>query len=194
MSRRPVLPFVTEFKNRSSKSSAPRPSRGGGATGDELKPSFLDTGKFFEDRSQNDGGREVAKRAADAIFRFDGPEAPVAEAPSPQAPTGRVLPSLIDADDELTVRLREADGTRHRSRKVKKAAPSSKTPSQRPNRKPRSEPAPPLVEPLATRIDSEQQIARAGRPQRRSIQKRWVLKTELKPGERWKRRLHKAAR
>jgi hypothetical protein len=29
---------------------------------------------------------------------------------------------------------------------------------------------------------------------RRAIQKKWVLKTELKAGEKWKRRLSKAAR
>lgn len=186
MSRRPVLPFVTEFKNRSSRSSASRPSKAGGVADEELRRSFLDTGKFYEGRSQNDGGREATMRAADAIFYFNDAETPDIEASSPITPTGRVLPSLIDAEDELTVRLREADGTPRRGRKVKKTAPSSFDPGQ--------SLAPPPVQRLAPPIESEQQIVPVGPRVRRPIQQRWVLKTELKPGETWKRHLHRAAR
>ena len=194
MSRRPVPPFVTEFKRRSSRSSASRPARGGGSADNDSKPSFLDPAKFLEGRSQNDGGQDAAKRAADAVFSSNGAATSRVETPAPPAPTGRVLPSLIEPEDELTVRLREADTKRHRGRKPKKSAPPSLGPSQRPARRPKIKSTAPPSAPLTAPADSERQILSISPRGRRSIQRRWVLKTELKPGEKWKRRLHRAAR
>lgn len=195
MSRRPIPPFITEFKKRSSRSSPSRPTRGAAAE-DDSKPSFLDPGKFLEGRSRNGGGRDAAMRAADAMFSSNDSATPEVEPPAPPAPapTGRVLPSLIEPEDELTVRLREADAKRRRGGRKPKSATTSSEPSQKPVRRPKIKPAPPPAAPAPTPVDSQRQTLSAGPRARRSIQKRWVLKTELKPGERWKRRLHRAAR
>lgn len=192
MSRRPVPPFITEFKKPTSRSSASRPARDGGAAADKPKPAFLDPKRFLGDRSENDDGLEAAMRAADAIFSINAAAASEIETPAP-APKGRILPSLIDPEDELTIRLREAEAKRRRGRKPKHDAPSSSARSERPTRRPKIKPPPPVA-PTPAPIDAERQILSRNPRARRSIQERWVLKTELKPGERWKRRLHRAAR
>ena len=51
--RRPVRPFVIEFKPRSSKSSAPRPRI------DEAAPAFLDVGVFTANRSVQGDSYEI---------------------------------------------------------------------------------------------------------------------------------------
>lgn len=187
MSRRPILPFITEFKKPASRSSASRPAREGGAATDRPKPAFLDPKKFLDDRSENDDGLEAAMRAADAIFSINAAGASEIETQAPPAPKGRILRSLIDPEDELTIRLREAEAKRRRGRKPKNAAPSSSARTERPTRRPKIKLAPPPP------IDAERQIPSRNPPARRSIRLRWVLKTELRPGERWKRRLLRRA-
>mgnify|MGYP006915176979 CR=1 FL=1 len=194
MSRRPIPPFITEFKKPTSRSSASRPPREGVAAAIKPKPAFLDPKKFLEDRSDNDDGLEAAMRAADALFSASVPAAHKIDTPAPPTTTGRILPSLIDPEDELTVRLREAETKRRRGRKPKADAPSSTAKSERPAPRPRIKPAAPSAAPSPAPIDAERQILSRNPRVRRPIQERWVFKTELKPGERWKRRLHRAAR
>ena len=193
--RRSAPSFVTEFKTRSSKSAAPRSSAVVGDAAEGSKPFFLDTTAFFVGQSTTDRGREAAIVAAEALFGVDKAATPIGEEPpSALSPVGRVLPSLIEEDDALTVRLREADNKRRRGRKAKKVATASVVRRQKqiPQTQHMATPAP--IEPSVINIDPEQAQGPARRREHRSIQKRWVLKTELKAGEKWKRRLHRAAK
>jgi hypothetical protein len=192
--RRPVRPFVTEFKTRLSRSVPPRPLTVGDNAADDSKPSFLDTAAFFAGQNKDSCEREAAMHAANAVFGVNNAAPPDVETPpSSVLPVGRVLPSLIDEDDALRVRLREADKKRRRGRKPGKDATTSVVRRQKPMYQSQHTVTPAPMEPPVTNIDPEQSLVPARRRERRSIQKRWVLKTELKAGEKWKRRLHNAA-
>jgi hypothetical protein len=193
--RRPVPSFVTEFKTRSFRSSARRPSTKDDSDADGSKPFFLDTAAFFAGQKTDSRGREDAMRAADAVFGVRNAATPDSEKPpSSVSPVGRVLPSLIDADDVLTVRLREADKQRRRGRKPGTAATASVVRREKPILRPQHNLAPAPIEPPVADVNPEQSLVPARRRERSSIQKRWVLKTEPKAGEKWKRRLHNAAK
>jgi len=193
--RRPVRPFLTEFKSRLSRSSPPRPSTVGDNAKNDSKPSFLDTAAFFAVQNAESLGREAAMRAADAVFGASKDATPDVEEPSSSVfPIGRVLPSLIDEDDALTVRLREAENKRRRGRKAGAVATASVVRRQKPMLQPQHTAAQAPVEHPIANIEPEQSLVPTHRRERRSIQKRWVLKTELKAGEKWKRRLHDAGK
>ncbi|WP_158658937.1 hypothetical protein [Methylocystis bryophila] len=108
-------------------------------------------------------------------------------------PVGRVLPSLIENGGVLAVRPAVVDQKAARSRAARKAKAGSPA---RPSRSP----VPPeygvvLDQPIqvATKIVPETPTA-ALDWERRSARKRRLLDAELKAGEKWKRRLCKAAR
>ena len=195
--RRPVRPFVIEFKPRSSKSSAPRAPRIDEAGKTNATPAFLDVSVFTASRSVQ-GDYETAMKAADAVF---GRSAAVAAEPiaPPNAPTGRVLPSLIESVDALAVPSTEIEEKPRRGRVARKAetAPPVQVKSRVRPKTPtvRLESVAPqdFVKPAA--IVSPNTPTAAG-PDRepRSLRKRRLLDAELKAGERWKRRLCKAAR
>jgi hypothetical protein len=105
-----------------------------------------------------------------------------------------VLPSLIDEDTPLTVRLKKADEKPRRGRPPGKGKTSSPAPRKQPPLPQKVKAARASVEQPIASIAPEQAIVSATRRERGSILKRWVLKTELKAGEKWKRRLCKAAR
>jgi len=193
--RQPIRPFITEFKSRSSKSSAPRPPTIEGADKDGQTPPFLDPGVFASRRTNPSDEYEAAMRAADAAFGKSRSADPASgKAPTAVAPVGQVLRSLIDEDDPLTVRLKKADEKPRRGRPPGKGKTPSPAPRNKPPAQPQRKAAPSSVEqPIANRAP-EQAIVSTARRERGSIQKRWVLKTELKAGEKWKRRLCKAVR
>ena len=193
--RSPPRSFKIEFKNRSPKSTA----RGGTATedpGEKIpKPSFLDTRDFVAARSNRASGYDAVMEAANAVFARHVPASPVPETPPlSSVPAGRVLPSLTDDSDPLATRLADADKKSRRKRVAGKAKAIS---SLRPA-KTKAQPAS-----AATQAPDEQatkettpetrNVAAQDRP-RRSIHKRRLLDAELKAGEKWKRRLCKAAR
>ena len=137
--RRPVRPFVIEFKPRSSKSSAPRSPRSDEAGKINATPAFLDVGVFTANRRAQGDDYETAMKAADAVFGRSGAVAAEPIAPS-SAPTGRVLPSLIENVDALAVPSTEIEEKPRRGRVAKKAeaAPLVRV-------KPRMRPKTPIV-------------------------------------------------
>jgi hypothetical protein len=119
--RRTVRPFIKEFKTRSAKSSATHPRPLGDTDNDGSKLSFLDLNVFTTRQNKFDDEHKVALTAADAVFGRSNPVAPLPTAsPLSNAPVGRVLPSHIDEDDLLTVRLTEGDGKFRSGRSVGK--------------------------------------------------------------------------
>ncbi len=197
--RRPVRPFVIEFKPRSSKSSAPRSPRNDEAGKINATPAFLDVGVFTANRRAQGDDYETAMKAADAVFGRSGAVAAEPIAPS-SAPTGRVLPSLIENVDALAVPSTQIEEKPRRGRVARKAeaAPPVRVKS-------RMRPKTPIVEaesvapqdfvkPAAIVVPPNAPTAAEPGREPRSLRKRRLLDAELKAGERWKRRLCKAAR
>jgi hypothetical protein len=193
--RSPPRPFKIEFKNRSAKSAA----LGLAATEDHgektLKPSFFDTSDFVAARSNPASGHDAVMEAANAVFARKVPASLLAEtAPTSCVSVGRVLRSLTDDTDPLAIRLADADKKSRRKRGVGKAKEIS---TLRPT-KIKAQPAR-----AATHAPDEQATKEVMREtpnvaaqdrERRSIHQRRLLDAELKAGEKWKRRLCKAAR
>jgi len=210
--RRTVRPFVKEFKSRSAKTAASRLAPLEEAA-PEPKPAFLDVAAFTpraaEREAPHDDGYEAAMRAADLVF---GKKSASVEVAAPAAPvvTGRVLPSLLETEAPTPPEPREPARRGPGRPRVKKSEEptSAATPIRRPRRPAPAEPAqdrspapdrppaPPIVvaaqpQPHAPIFTVESETSRRIR---RPIQLRYVLKTELRAGERWKRRLPEAAR
>jgi len=193
--RQPIRPFITEFKSRSSKASAPRPPTIKDADKDGETPPFLDTSVFAARQNNPSDEYEAAMRAADAVFGKSRSAVPASQkAPSAVAPGGQVLPSLIEEDDPLTVRLKKADEKTRRGRPPGKGKTSSPAPRKKLPLPLKMKAARASVEQPIANISPEGAIVSAPRRERGSILERWVFKTELKAGEKWKRRLCKAAR
>lgn len=192
--RHTVRPFIKEFKKRSSKSSAPQPPIDE-ADKKSAKPLFLDLGSFAAYENNHDDEYQAALKAADAVFdRRDSVACVQDEALASKDPVGRVLPSLIDEGAERTGRLAEADEKTRRGRKVEKPVRSPSIRRSKPARSPQSEVVKASAELLTANLSTEISNVSAPRRERSAIQKRWVLKTDLKAGQKWKRRLCKAAR
>ena len=189
--RHTVRPFIKEFKTRSAKSSAAHPQLISDADDDGPKPSFMGLDVFSTRPNNSDAELKVALKAADAVFGELSPGAPLPEtSPLSNAPKG----SQIGEDEPLTVRPTENDGKSHRGRSAGKPKSSLPIRRKQPNLNPESEEA--MVFPKRPTVGFSPDILIVSTPHRarRSIQKRWVLKTELKAGEKWKRRMCKAAR
>ena len=190
-----VRPFKIEFKNRLSRSTPMRPLRGGDAGEERATPSFLDVGVFAAGRRSHTNGYGDAMKAADALFARSVPDALAPETnPSSNTPTGRVLPSLIENGDTLAVRLAETDEKPRRKRATGKVKAASPVRPKRPRAQPESAVAEVSVEQPPTSIPPDTSIATAPERELRSPKKRRLLDAELKAGEKWKRRLCKAAR
>ena len=99
---------------------------------------------------------------------------------------------LIDEDVALTGRSTEADEKRRRGLEKGQSSPPIRR--NKPTPQAKSEAVRVSVERPAPCGSPEKLLVAAPRRARRSIQKRWVLKTELKAGKKWKRRLRKGAR
>jgi len=197
--RRPVRPFVIEFKPRSSKSSAPRSPRIDEAGKTNATPAFLDVSVFTASRSVQGDNYESAMKAADAVF---GRSAAVAAEPiaPPNAPTGRVLPSLIESVDAPAVPSMEIEEKPRRGRVARKAETvppvrvKSRVRPKTPTVRPESVAPQDFVKPAAIVLQPNTPTAAEPGREPRSLRKRRLLDAELKAGERWKRRLCKAAR
>jgi hypothetical protein len=154
---------------------------------------------------------EAAMRAADAVFGKSLPNGPAMPG------GGRVLPSLVEspafadaerATDDAKPRRGRPPGKTNKKRlpspekisaKPKRSSPAKRAVALKPAArlapaKEDFEPTPLTLAPVATTLSDHAPPASSPARERRSIQKRWVLKTELKAGENWKRRLCKAAR
>jgi hypothetical protein len=191
--RHTVRPFIKEFKTRSGKSSAAH-RQTGYTNNDGSKPSYLGLNVFLPCQNNFDGELNVTLTAAEAVFRRGSPVNTLPETSQlSNAVVGRVLPSLIGEDDPLPVRLTDADGKSRRGHRIGKV--KSPLPIRRNQRtlQPKSDAASVFLERPDANCSPDILIASTPLRKRRSIQKRWVLKTELKAGEKWKRRLCKAA-
>ena len=100
----------------------------------------------------------------------------------------------IAEGDLLTVRLTEGDGRSCGGRSVEKVKTFFPIRLKKLTLQPESDVASGYLEWPPTRLSPDILIVSSPHRERRSIQKRWVLMTELKAGEKWKRRLCKAAR
>jgi hypothetical protein len=189
-----VRPFKIEFKSRSSRSTPMRSPTGGDAGKDSATSVFNNAGVFSAGRHGRANAPDAAMKAAHSVFGRTSSPAPATEAlPASNAPAGRVLPSLIENGGILAVRPAEADQKAGRSRAARKAKAASPA---RPRRSPvPAESGVMLDSPkqAATKIAPETPTAAPDR-ERRSAHKRRLLDAELKAGERWKRRLCRAAR
>ena len=189
-----VRPFKIEFKSRSSRSTPMRSPTGGDAGKDSATPAFKNAGVFSAGRHGRANAPDAVMKAAHAVFGRTSLPAPAPEAiPASNAPMGRVLPSLIENGGVLAVRPAEADQKAGRSRAARKTKAAS------PARARRS----PVPAEDGVLLDPPKQAATKNVPEtptavldceRRSARKRHLLDAELKAGEKWKRRLCKAAR
>jgi hypothetical protein len=184
--RHTVRPFIKEFKGRSSRSLKPHPQTMVDTDKSCSKQPLLDPDVSTAYKKSHDSEYKAALEVADAVFGRSNALAPVqANASSSNAHAGRVLPSLIEKGDAPTIRLTEVN---ENSRRVRKAKSSSSRQGKN------DVVAEASIERATTNISPETVNFPASRREHRSIQKRWVLKTELKAGQKWKRRLPKAAR
>ncbi len=183
--RQPIRPFVTAYKNRSSKSRASQWYAGqpdANSPERSLIAPAADTPPVLEqDMSYAD-----ALAAADAVFGGNALE-PIAGPPSP---SGRILPCLLQYNEQSAAKGETLKKTSRTPRAPKLLAPKTGKTSAPPNKttaaKKAVEPSPPPATPDIQSASSTRE--------RSTIQTRWVRKTELKPGEQWKRRLCQAAR
>jgi hypothetical protein len=189
-----VRPFKIEFKSRSSRSTPMRSPTGGDAGKDSATSAFKNAGVSLAGRHGRANAPEAAMKAAHAVFGRTSSPAPAPEALlASNAPVGRVLPSLAENGGVLAVRPAEADQKAGRSRATRKAKAASPA---RPRRSPLPAESGVTLDPpkqAATKIAPETPTA-APDCERRSARKRRLLDAELKAGEKWKRRLCKAAR
>lgn len=186
--RRTARPFIMEYKSRSSKSSAAQSPNIDGADKHDPTPSFLDHGVFVTSQTNTEDAYQVALKAADALFGGGNSAIPLQEqAPSSNVRAGRVLPSLIGDDDASTFRSVNDGEKIRRGRKVSTAKEPSSKGLEKQLLCPRKAAEPDAAAEPAVEVS-------VSRRERSSIQKRWVLGTELKPGQKWKRRFYKAAR
>ncbi len=193
--RHTIRPFIKEFKTRSPKSSRLSHQASNDADKDSAKAPFLNSGIFDDRSNDHDDKYEAALRAADAVFGNSGRVASLdAQAPTLDPHVGTVLPSLIGKDNAPDVRLEEADEAALRVPKAGKAKRSSPARGKKRDPELKNETMNISAEQSVANSMSETLTAPAARRGHSSIQKRWVFKTELKAGQKWKRRFGKAAR
>ena len=191
--RRTVRPFITEYKSRSSKSRVSRMWDIDELENTSLKSPSIEASTFARPASLPSDIQRDAINGADAVFGNKAVEVDVSPTPS-IAPAGRILPCLLQNIDAAAASPSEATKLTRRARttgKVAKKLPIGRT---KPVSRPRREIAMPSVETPATELIADKSLDVPTRRERSAVQRRWVRKTELKPGERWKRRLCDAAR
>ncbi len=161
--RHNIRPFVTVHKNRWSKSR---------------KSSLWDANLLAE------ADAKPSPANASAVPTLQEPY-PAEPAPS-AAPTGRILPCLLQSEGQIA--SPEEPVRRARATNKRKAVDAK---SPQPDAKAVSVERP-VAETEAIHFTSEGDSGTLRRGSR--IQDRWVRKTEIRPGERWKRRLCNAAK
>jgi hypothetical protein len=165
----------------------------------QATPAFLDVGVFTANRGVQGDNYESAMKAADAVFGRSGAVAAESIAPL-NAPTGRVLPSLIESVEAPAVPSMEIEEKPRRGRVARKTetAPPVRVKSQMrpkaPAVRPESVAPQEFMKPAAIVLQTNTPTAAEPDREPRSLRKRRLLDAELKAGERWKRRLCKAAR
>jgi hypothetical protein len=141
-----------------------------------------------------------------ALFQAEAKAPPAPEAPPPRR-QGRILPSLADLEP-VAPPSEEAAPSPRRRREPSTPKPGRKVEIGSPGARPKREAAPaealasllaaralaeaPSAVPDAASESATAEGAGARQARHRRILERYVLGAELKPGERWKRRLQKA--
>lgn len=182
--RQPVRPFITAYKNRSSKSRTSRPWDIDDPEKVLPKPLPVDLSADAPAMSGLDADYLAAMAAADAVFGGKAVELVALQGPA-NIPTSRILPCLLQDEAQLASPAEEAKKPRRAPRAVKPLGRKAVKPPAIAKK---------VIEPSQIIGTPEIPNVPATRRERSSIQIRWVCKTELKPGEKWKRRLCKAAR
>lgn len=185
--RQPIRPFVTEHKYRSSKSRTSQWYVAQAETSSPMQP-LIKPAADMPPVIEQDISYTDALAAADAVFGRKAVEPRATPAPS----TGRILPCLLQSNEQAAAQRetpkRASRALRAPSQRVAKTAEGGTriAASKAVEAKKAIELSPP---PTTPDIQTASPIR-----ERSSIQNRWVRKTQLKPGERWKRRLCEAAR
>lgn len=192
--RQPTRPFITAYKGRSPKSRTSNPWKINEPENASGSPSLNGSSASSAPEVERDASYLAALNAADAVFGAKAAERPQILSPSTGLP-GRVLPNLLQDD---AISDPPARGASVRTRRVRQPAKVKEAVPAEP-RKVKPQIAPPTA---ATPIFTAQRakepepevILKTSSRAIRTIRRKWVLKTELKAGETWKRRLSKFAR
>jgi hypothetical protein len=188
--RQPTRPFITAYKGRSSKTRTSNPWKIEEAENAGGSPALSDPGPLTALEVERDAAYLAALEAADAVFGAKAAELPQVSRATPLP--GRVLPNLLQEDITSALPARGASAKTRRARQPAKVAQA--VPAEPKKVKPRTAalaPAPPAP---IVRAPEPEIVLDGSRRAIRLIQRKWVSKTELKPGEKWKRRLGKFAR
>jgi len=190
--RQPTRPFITAYKNRSTKSRASDSWKIKEDETAKAETSLNDLSALTAVEVEPDAAYLAALKAADAVFGREADKPPPASPQPNRLPTGRVLPNLLQ---EEIVNSRPARAPSKKSRPGRppaKAKAPVQTKPKRPKRQAQSTAPTPAAQP-ARASEPEMALDSSARTGR-AIREKWVLKTTLKAGERWKRRLGKFAR
>lgn len=192
--RQPTRPFITAYKGRSPKSRTSNPWKIDEPENASGSPSFNGSSASAAPEVERDASYLAALNAADAVFGAKMADLPQILSPSTGLP-GRVLPNLLQDD---VISDAPARGASTRTRRVRQPAKVAEPVPAKPKKaKPQTAPqaavTPIFTAPRAKEPEPEVILKTSSRPIR-SIRRKWVLKTELKAGETWKRRLSRFAR
>jgi hypothetical protein len=192
--RQPTRPFITAYKNRSSKSRASDSWKIKEDESANAAPSLNELSALPAVEIEPDSAYLAALKAADAVFGREADKHPPVPPQPNRLPTGRVLPNLLQ-DDVVNAGPASAPS---KSKKPRPGRPPAKvkapvqTAPKRPKRQAKAVTPTPSAQPA--RVSLPEIVLETSPRARRAIREKWVLKTTLKPGERWKRRLVKFAR
>lgn len=190
--RQPTRPFITAYKNRSTKSRASDSWKIKEDETAKAETSLNDLSALAAVEVEPDAAYLAALKAADAVFGREADKTPPAPSQPNRLPTGRVLPNLLQ---EEIVNSRPASAPSKKSRPGRPAAKVKapvQTKPKRPKRQAQLTAPTPAAQPA--RASEPEMALESSSPTGRAIREKWVLKTTLKAGERWKRRLGKFAR
>lgn len=194
--RQPTRPFITAYKGRSPKSRISNPwkiNEAENAAGSiSLRdPSLRDPGAAAAVEVERDATYLAALDAADAVFGGRAAERSQIP-PEPNGPRGRVLPNLLENDVISDPPARVASTRTRRVRQPAKVAEA--VPAEPKKVKPQPAVATPILTAPRVKEPEPEVILKTSSRAIRTIRRKWVLKTELKAGETWKRRLSRFAR
>lgn len=189
--RQPTRPFITAYKGRSPKSRTSNPWKINEPENASGSPSLNGSSASAAPEVERDASYLAALNAADAVFGAKAAERPQILSPSTGLP-GRVLPNLLQED---VISDPPARGASVRTRRVRQPAKVAEAVPAKPKKvKPLTAVATPILMAPRAKEPEPEVILKTSSRAIRTIRRKWVLKTELKAGETWKRRLSKFAR
>ncbi|MGD9541605.1 hypothetical protein [Methylocystis sp.] len=190
--RQPTRPFITAYKNRSSKSRASDSWKIKEDESANAAPSLNELSALPAVEIEPDAAYLAALKAADAVFGREADKHPAVPPQPNRIPTGRVLPNLLQESVVNAPPASAASKKPRRARQPAKVKAPVQTPPKRPKRQAKAVAPTPSAQPA--RVSEPEIVLVTSRRAGRAIREKWVLKTTLKAGERWKRRLGKFAR